>query len=140
ILNDQLDAGPAHAAEGITAAGEGGKQILIRYGELIPNYQQHGLMASDETIANNPVLIQLMVDTFIDSVRWAADNKDEYIALATAELEESFSPEVMDEAYGVFEDIGLFAVNGGMDPELIEDTVRVEQAVGSLPEEVPPAS
>lgn len=138
ILNGQLDAGPAHAAEGITAANVGGLQLLVRYGEIIPNYQQHGFLASDDTIANNPVLIQLMVDKFIDSVRWAAENKDEYIALAEAELEEAFAPEVMDEAYEIFQSIGLFAVNGGMELELLEATVEVEQAVGSLPEEVPP--
>jgi ABC-type nitrate/sulfonate/bicarbonate transport system substrate-binding protein len=138
ILNGQLDAGPAHAAEGITAADQGGMQILARYGEFIPNYQQHGLMASDDVIAANPVLIQLMVDLFIDSVRWAADSREDYIALATEELEEGFTPEVMNQAYDVFEDIGLFAINGGMEPDLLAATVEVEQAVGSLTGDIPP--
>jgi NitT/TauT family transport system substrate-binding protein len=135
LLEGQIEAGPAHAAEGLTAAEEGLKN-LFAYGTTVPDYLQHGLIVTDEWIADSADLTQCMVDTFVETVRWAADNKDEYIELSQ-ETVEGPSDAARDEAYDIFQEIDMFAVNGGMSQEQLENTVAIEQEVGTLGEDVP---
>jgi ABC-type nitrate/sulfonate/bicarbonate transport system substrate-binding protein len=136
LLEGQIEAGAAHAAEGLTAAEEGLKN-LFAYGNSIPDYLQHGLIVTDDWIADNPNLTQLMVDLFVDSTRWAAENKDEYIELS-AETVEGPSDAARDEAYEIFQEIDMFAVNGGMTDELLQNTVDIEKEVGTLDDSAPP--
>jgi NitT/TauT family transport system substrate-binding protein len=136
LLEGQIEAGPAHAAEGLTAAEEGLKN-LFAYGTTVPDYLQHGLIVTDEWIAQNPNLTQLMVDMFVESTRWAAENKDEYVELSL-ETVEGPSDEARDQAYEIFMEIDMFAINGGMADDLLENTVAVEQEVGTLTDDAPP--
>lgn len=136
LVEGQIEAGPAHAAEGLTAAEQGLKN-LFAYGEAVPDYLQHGLIVTDDWIAENPNLTQHMVDLFVESTRWAAENKDEYIELS-AETVEGPSDTARDQAYEIFMEIDMFAVNGGMSDELLENTVAVEQEVGTLGDDAPP--
>ena len=135
LLEGQIEAGPAHAAEGLTAADEGLKN-LFAYGNAIPDYLQHGLIVTDDWIAENPNLTQLMVDLFVDSTRWANDNKDEYIELSATAVEGP-SDTARDEAYEIFKEINMFAVNGGMSDDLLQNTVDVEKEVGTLGDDAP---
>lgn len=136
LLENQISAGAAHAAEGLTAVEQGLKNLFV-YGEAVPDYLQHGVIVKDEFLSDNPNLTQLMVDRFIDSVRWAAENKEEYIALSQEKVEGP-SDAARDEAYDIFLNIDMFAVNGGMDDAILENTVKIEQEVGTLGDDVPP--
>lgn len=136
LLEGQIEAGPAHAAEGLTAAEEG-LQNLFAYGNAIPDYLQHGLIVTDDWIAENPNLTQIMVDLFVDSTRWANDSKEDYIA-ASADSVEGPSDAARDQAYDIFQEISMFAVNGGMSTDLLENTVAVEKEVGTLGDDAPP--
>lgn len=135
LLEGQIEAGPAHAAEGLTAAEEG-LANLFAYGTAVPDYLQHGLIVTDEWISSNPNLTQIMVDLFVESTRWANDNKDEYIALS-ADKVEGPSDSARDEAYEIFKEIEMFAINGGMSEELLQNTVDVEKEVGTLGDDAP---
>ena len=135
LLEGQIEAGPAHAAEGLTAAEEG-LSNLFAYGTAVPDYLQHGLIVTDEWISTNPNLTQIMVDLFVESTRWANDNKDEYIALS-ADTVEGPSDAARDEAYEIFQEISMFAINGGMSEELLQNTVDIEKEVGTLGDDAP---
>ncbi len=135
LLEGQIEAGPAHAAEGLTAA-EQGLSNLFAYGSAVPDYLQHGLIVTDEWIADNPNLTQMMVDLFVDATRWADDNKDEYIE-RSADTVEGPSDTARDQAYDIFKEIHMFAINGGMSTDLLENTVAVEKEVGTLTDEAP---
>jgi ABC-type nitrate/sulfonate/bicarbonate transport system substrate-binding protein len=102
----------------------------------VPDYLQHGLIVTDDWIASNPELTQCMVDVFVDTVRWADASKDEYIELS-AETVEGPSDAARDEAYDIFKEIDMFAVNGGMSDDLLENTVAIEQEVGTLGDDAP---
>lgn len=135
LLEGQIEAGPAHAAEGLTAAEEGLKN-LFAYGNAVPDYLQHGLIVSDGWISENGDLAQCAVDVFVETIRWADDNKDEYIELSLQTVEGP-SETARDEAYEIFKEIDMFAVNGGMSRDLLENTVAIEQEVGTLGDDVP---
>ena len=136
LLEGQIEAGPAHAAEGLTAAEEG-LANLFAYGNAIPDYLQHGLIVTDEWISTNPNLTQIMVDLFVESTRWANDSKDEYIELSATTVEGP-SDAARDQAYDIFQEINMFAINGGMSEDLLQNTVDVEREVGTLGDDSPP--
>ncbi|CAN5650071.1 hypothetical protein BH23CHL7_BH23CHL7_01870 [soil metagenome] len=139
LLADQIDAGMAHAAEGINAAAEGGLNILHRVADSVPDYLQRGLITTDEFIAENPNLTQLVVDTLIDAARWAHTNKDEYIELSR-EVVPDLSEDARDQAWDIYHEIGKHAVNGGLTTEQVENTIAIEQEVGNLEGDVPEMS
>lgn len=134
LLAGQTAAGAAHFAEGFDAV-EAGLEPLYVIADAIGPYLFHGVWADRGFVEENPNLVQLAMDEFIESVRWAAENKDEYIEEA-AEVTEGLSDDAKSRAYDEFIRIGLFAVNGGLEDELLDATIAIEQEVGNLPEDV----
>jgi NitT/TauT family transport system substrate-binding protein len=139
LLADKIDAGLAHAAEGINAlaVSEGKLKVLWRVGDTVPLFLQRGLMASDQFLAENPNLAQLVVDTLINAVRWSADsqNEDAYVALACPLVE--LPDDVCHEAWTLYREVGMWAVNGGLDADLLRETIAIEVEVGNLNEPIP---
>lgn len=129
----QIQAGAAHAADGLAAAEEFGLQPLVRYVDHVPNYAQRFLAATPEWLEEHPVLAQFLVDKMIEAQRWAQDNKEEYIALSE-EVVEGISPEIRSEVFDLFAGEGFFGVDGGLD--FIEPTMELEQRQGNLGEEM----
>lgn len=138
LLAGQIDAGPAHAAEAYSAVEQGLKPLILA-GEAIGPYPQTGLMTIGATIDTKPVLTQIVVDTLVESVRWAADNKDEYIALSR-EVIPDLPESVLGPAYDVFKEIDMFGVNGGLTPSLMDSFIAIELEAGSIQGDVPPQS
>lgn len=136
LLSGQISGGLAHAAEGLAAAEQGGLNNLFPVGETVTDYLQHGLMTTQSYIDQHPEFVQTLVDAFVDSTRWAAENKEEYIELSKEHVE-GLNADIRSQAYDIFTDIGMFAVNGGMDPELLENTVDIEESVGTFGDEEP---
>ena len=140
LLSGQVDMSPLHAPDGITAMAEDPTlKSLLTAADHLDNYLQTGLITSQGFIDENPVLTQLLVDRFLEANRWAADNKDEYIDLAD-EVVPDLSREVRSQSYDTFQEIGLFAVNGGMKADQLEAFVETVKSTGGLPEDAPPPS
>jgi ABC-type nitrate/sulfonate/bicarbonate transport system substrate-binding protein len=138
LLAGQIDAGPAHAAEAFAAVEEGLKNLLVT-GDSIGPFPQTALMTTGGFLDEKPVLAQIAVDTFIDALRWAASDKDAYIALSK-EVVPDLPDTVRSPAYDVFEQIGLFGVDGGMTPELLDSFVEISLDAGQIQGEIPDQS
>jgi ABC-type nitrate/sulfonate/bicarbonate transport system substrate-binding protein len=138
LQSNQIQGGAAHAAEGLAAA-ENGLTNLFAYGESVPDYAQHGIIVSDEWLGKNKEFAQQAVDGFIDSIRWASENKAEYIELSRDKVE-GLSDTAREQAYDIFKDISMFALNGGMDDKVLDNTIAIEKEVGNLGDDAPPAS
>lgn len=138
LLSNQISGGAAHAAEGLAAVAQG-LNNLFAYGESIPDYLQHGVIAPQKWLDGNPELAQTVVDTFIGSTRWAANSVDDYIALSKDHVD-GIEDDIREEAYDIFTKIGMFAVNGGMDESQLDSTVAIEKRVGTFGDSEPPAN
>jgi ABC-type nitrate/sulfonate/bicarbonate transport system substrate-binding protein len=136
LLSNQVSAGAAHAAEGYDAVSKGLNELLP-IGEALGPYLFHGVWAKKTWLDANPNLAQIAIDEFMESVRWAAGNKDDYIAIAKTKVE-GLSDDAMSKAYDLFLRIKLFAVNGGLEPATVDATIALEQEVGGLPADIPP--
>jgi NitT/TauT family transport system substrate-binding protein len=138
LLSGQIDAAPAHAAEAINAAQKGGLNQLVNCGEAIGDFLQTGATVTQDWLKANPNLAQHFVDAYIDALRWAQDNKDEYIALSKTVIpSEDLADEIRGPAYDVFIKSGLFAVNGGLTPESIKKLVDIGLDAKSIENPVP---
>jgi ABC-type nitrate/sulfonate/bicarbonate transport system substrate-binding protein len=131
LVSGQTAAGAAHFAEGFNAVEEGLFPLYV-IADAVGAYLFHGVWVDRAWLEENPNLAQLAMDEFINSVRWAANNKAEYIA-AAEEVTEGLSDAAKSRAYDEFIRIGLFAVNGGLEPALLNATISIEQEVGNLP-------
>lgn len=136
LISGQIMAAPAHAAEALNAQIEGGLNILVDCGKAIGSFLQTGATSTEEWLAANPNLAQHFVDAYIDALRWAEDNKDEYIALSKEVLPE-MSDSLRSPAYDVFKEAGLFAINGGLTPESIAKLVAIGLDASSIEEPIP---
>ena len=134
LVSGQTAAGAAHFAEGFNAVEEGLYPLYV-IADAVGPYLFHGVWVDRAWLDENPNLAQLAMDEFIDSVRWAAGNKADYIAEA-ATVTEGLSDAAKSRAYDEFIRIGLFAVNGGLQPELLQATISIEQEVDNLPPQV----
>ncbi len=136
LLAGQIQAAPAHAAEALAAVDEGGLTVLADCGEAIGSFLQTGATVDSNWLAANPNLAQHFVDAYIDALRWAEDNKDEYMELSRTVLPEM--PEAQrSPAYDVFKNVGLFAVNGGLSPASIQKLTDIGLDASSIEEPVP---
>lgn len=131
ILSGQIDAGAAHSSDGYTAEEKGGAKVLLRYADHIDSYLQPGIVASKEFVENNPKLTQHLVDTYIDSVRWAVDKPQEFKELALEWLE-GISETAVTKSQKLSVDTDTWALNGGLEPDVIQSTVDIERSLGTL--------
>ena len=136
LLSGQIDTAPVHAADGANAVATGKAKILMAAGENIGVYLQSALIASADWMKANPQAAQQVVDAFVDASRWAATNKDEYIALSKQALPK-FSDAERANTYDLFRQIKFFPVNGGLGQEGIDRFVKLEQDTGGLPKDLP---
>lgn len=136
LLSGQISAGIAHAAEGLTAVEQGGLNYLYSFGEYIPGYLQHGLMAMNSWIEENEEFAQYLVDGFIETTRWAVDNKDEYIELSKKYIE-GLDDDIRGQAYDIYLEVGIFGVNGGMEPDQLQGTIDIEESLGTFGGDTP---
>lgn len=133
----EIAAGAAHAADGLAAVEAAGLTALVQYWDYIDSYAQRYMVVTPEWSVENPNLAQLVVDSLIEANRWAAENKEEYIALSQ-EVVAEIPDEIRNSVYDFFIEANFFGVNGGL--ESIQDTVDVERSLGNLTEDLPDQS
>lgn len=134
----QVDATVAHLANAEAAIRTGQFHALLYCGPALGPYIQTGLIASDAFLANRDVA-QRTVDALIDAQRWAASEKDEYIALSY-EAEAETEDDVRDSSYDQFVEIDFFGVDGGMSEERIDNWLEVSIDAGDLSADLPDKS
>jgi ABC-type nitrate/sulfonate/bicarbonate transport system substrate-binding protein len=139
LLAGQIDAAPVHAADGANAVATGKAKVLLNAGEGIGLYLQSGLIASGDWIKKNPDQVQQVVDAFIDASRWAATNKDGYIALSK-ELLPKFADAERASSYDLYIAGKFWPVNGGLGQDGIDRLIKLEQESGGLPKDLPAQS
>jgi NitT/TauT family transport system substrate-binding protein len=135
LVAGHIDAGAAHVAEAYAAVQEAGLNPLINTGEVIGPWLQSGIVAMDAWIDENPVLAQYVVDAMIDTTRWAADNKEEWIELTKGNVPD-MSDEARSDAYDALMEAEFFALNGGLSEERLARYLEVQIQSGAFGEEV----
>lgn len=137
LASGQLAAGPAHAADGLSAVQESGMSNLWRYADSVDSYLQQGLVSTESWLSENPELAQTIIDELMEASRWAAENKAEYVEYSFEAGVEGPSDAVREQAYDIFSEIDMFPTNGGMTEEQLTNTAQIEVDLGNI-DELPP--
>jgi ABC-type nitrate/sulfonate/bicarbonate transport system substrate-binding protein len=123
ILSGQVDLAPVLAPSAVTAVSTGKVKILLNAGQVLGDYLQQGLIASD-TFAANKATAQATVNAFIDAERWAQANQAGYIQLATAnKLADDLTATQAKDAWTQLKDGNFFGVNGAVCTKAIDLTL-----------------
>jgi ABC-type nitrate/sulfonate/bicarbonate transport system substrate-binding protein len=136
LLAGQIQAAPAHAAEALNAQKEGGLNILVDCGEAIGTFLQTGASSTQEWLDANPNLAQLFTDAYIDALRWAQTNKDEYIELSKTVVPD-LDDQIRSDTYDLLVKQGIFATDGGLTPEAVQKLVDIGLDSASISGDIP---
>lgn len=137
VLAGQVDSAPVHAADAGAAVATGKVKILFNTGDTIGLYLQSGLIASGDWLKNNPQQAQQVVDAFVDASRWAATNRDGYMAVSKEQFPKMADSERAS-AYDLYVQGKFWPVNGGLGQAGIDAFLKLNQDSGDLPKDLPP--
>ncbi|HEY4152590.1 MAG TPA: ABC transporter substrate-binding protein [Pseudolysinimonas sp.] len=129
ILAGQVDMAPVHAADAVPAIATGKVQLLMNTGEVLGQYLQQGLIASDNWLKDKTTA-QAVVSAFIDAERWASQNEDQYIRTATDnDLLGDMSADDAKQGYQQLKDAKIFATNGALCEAAVKATLSHDYEV-----------
>jgi ABC-type nitrate/sulfonate/bicarbonate transport system substrate-binding protein len=139
LVAAKIDAAPAHTAESLTALAKVNTlKVLVNCAEAIGPMLTAGLTASDAWLSKNPNLAQIVVDTFVDSSRWAASKKDEFVTLSKT-VTPDLADDIRGQTWDIFAKDGYYAKNGGMSDALLTNWDKLavltrEVTTGTVPD------
>ena len=141
LLAGQIDIGAAHIADATAAVNKsnGALKILLDCGIVVGNYPVTGMVVRGDWLSQNTDLAQVIVNEYVNAMRWAASSKDDYIALSKTWVPDS-PPELASDSYDYFKKVGFWPTNGGIDIASLETYLGYAAQTGVLTGRIPPTT
>jgi ABC-type nitrate/sulfonate/bicarbonate transport system substrate-binding protein len=140
ILSGHVDLAPVLAPDAVTAVATGKVKILLNAGDVLGDYLQQGLIAS-QSFTENTGTAQATVTAFLDAERWAQTNEAGYIKVATTnQLTAGLTASEADSAWAQLKNGNFFATNGAVCTTAINTTLGYAyKSPGGLTQSTTPA-
>lgn len=123
ILAGQVELAPVLAPSAVAATSTGKVKILLNAGQVLGDYLQQGLIASDSFAADQSTA-QATVNAFLDAERWAQSNEAGYISEAQSQdLLGKLTASEAQSAWSQLQTGHFFATNGAVCPQAINLTL-----------------
>jgi ABC-type nitrate/sulfonate/bicarbonate transport system substrate-binding protein len=138
LLAGQIDVGMAHIADAKAAVAKsnGALKILLDCGKVVGNYPVTGMVATGDWLKGHGDLAQVLVNEYVDAMRWASSDKAGYLQLATTWVPDADPAEAADN-WDYFKSVGFWPVNGGIDLPSVETYVGYAAQLGILTGKIP---
>jgi ABC-type nitrate/sulfonate/bicarbonate transport system substrate-binding protein len=138
IIAGQIDIGAAHIADALAAVAKssGALKILLDCGKAVGNYPVTGLVLAGTYIQAHKELVQVLVDEYLNAMRWANDNKDQFVTEAAAWVPDS-DPNDNATSYDYFKTVGFWPLNGGIDVPSLETYLGYAAQLSILTGKIP---
>jgi ABC-type nitrate/sulfonate/bicarbonate transport system substrate-binding protein len=133
ILAGEVDLAPVLAPSAVPAVATGKVKILLNAGQVLGQYLQEGMIASDSFIHTSPALVQEVVTAFINSSRWASSKSHEsqFLSVANAnQLGGGLTTAEERSSWAALDSAGFFATNGAVCATAITKTEQYTYAAG----------
>jgi len=113
LRTHQVAAVPFDITTATALAEKGEVRILVKYGEVVKDYINHVIYASNDMIAKRPDDVRRFLAAWFESVAFFKSHKDESVAIAARVLKmpEPILSHVYDEA------VGMITTDGHFDPK-----------------------
>jgi ABC-type nitrate/sulfonate/bicarbonate transport system substrate-binding protein len=115
LLAGNVDAGVEGTEDAYMLQAAGKARILIRMGEVIPDFLGHVIFASDDLIATNPDLLRRFLKGWFDTIAFMKANQAETTRIAGKISD--LSPEIAATTYR--EQMPLFSDDGKFEPKAV---------------------
>lgn len=140
ILSGKLDLAPADVSAATAAAATGKAKILFNLGTVLGPFLNQGLITSAKYIKADAQKVQDATNAIIDSERWAQDNESAYLsAIKAADATEGLTTAEQESVYNTLKTGDFNAVNGGLCPSDINQTLSVVYSGGTITKAEAPA-
>lgn len=116
--------------------GEG--RILVRFGDLVPKFLTHAIIASDALIAQKPDVVRNFIAAWFETIAYVRSHKPESIAMASRIT--GVSPEVEAQVYDELVGRPFLLDDGRFDPEAMAVVDAAWLDMGTLATIPPPTS
>jgi NitT/TauT family transport system substrate-binding protein len=138
LLAGQIDIGAAHIADAKAAVAKssGALKIMLDCGKAVGNYPVTGMVLLGTYVQAHKDLVQVLVNEYVNAMRWAHDNKDQFLTEATAWVPDS-DPAENSTSYDYFKDVGFWPINGGIDLPSLETYLGYAAQLGILTGKIP---
>jgi ABC-type nitrate/sulfonate/bicarbonate transport system substrate-binding protein len=95
---------------------DGQGKVLMTFGEVVPHFHTHVLMAHDNLIKNNPDLVKRFLRAWFKVAHYMKDNKEATIKSVARTMK--LSEQVIADAYDI--ELGMMSFDGEFDPKALE--------------------
>ncbi len=94
-------------------------QVLMTFGDLVPDFLTHVIFARDELIKTDPDLVQRFLKAWFTTAAFMRDHRKETVQAIAATMK--LSEKVIAQSYG--DEIGMMSFDGAFDPKAL-DVIR----------------
>ena len=134
LMSKNVDAvvGPTERGYPMEAAGRG--KVLVTFGQAVPNFIIHMILATDATLKNDPDKVRRFLKAWFETVAYVKTHKAETIKYSAEATR--MSPEIASKVYD--EQMPMFSTTGRFDPKavaVIKQSLLDMGAVTTLPDD-----
>lgn len=97
LMTKDLDGMAIDVAGAHTLQGQGKAKILLRFGDIVPDFINHITYATNKIIAEHPERVRAFLAGWFETVAWMRKNKAEAVAIAAPVMHKA--PEIAAIAY-----------------------------------------
>jgi NitT/TauT family transport system substrate-binding protein len=133
LRTGNVDAAVIDLAAGLDLQERGEAKILLNFGDLIKNFQNQIIYASDEAIAKKPDAVRNFVKGWFETIDFARRNKAETVAFEQQEL--GVRASVATKVYDSLMTSNFFSTDGVIDPQTLVAMAKSFVELKLLPKE-----
>lgn len=118
LRTGEADAAVVDIAAALKLEELGQARILVNFGDLITQFQNQVIYASDTLIKNDPNAVRAFVRGWLQTIDYARSHREETVAFAQAEL--GITTGVASRVYDALMPGGFFSKDGRFDPAVLK--------------------
>jgi NitT/TauT family transport system substrate-binding protein len=117
VKTSAADAAVIDIAAALELEQRGQARILVNFGDLITNFQNQIIYASDRLLKDHPDAVRSFVGAWFETIAYAKSHKPETVAFAEQQL--GIKPAIADKVYATLMPGRFFSTDGRFDPAVL---------------------
>jgi NitT/TauT family transport system substrate-binding protein len=129
-----VDGGVIDIGAALNLEEHGDAKIMVQFGDVIKNFLNQVIYASDKIIKENPAAVKNFLAAWFETIQYAKSHKAETVAYLQKSIH--YSPTVASRAYDELFKTDFFSTDGVINPKIIEAMGQNFVEEKRLPKEV----
>jgi NitT/TauT family transport system substrate-binding protein len=138
LRTSNVDGAVVDIASAVQLQQSGQVKIIVRFGDLVPNFLTHAIIASDRTIAENPQALEGFLRGWFETIAYIRTHKADAVALGARAT--GVSPAVESLVYDALVRKPFFSDDGRFDAKAMAVLRQAWTEMNALPSGVSPST